>query len=171
MKVDVDPQSKLREFLSEAYQKMGDLTVPLQLIAQQWFKSNAAIFTLQGPGGYVDLTELYKKFKTKHLGSPYPILKLSGQLEASITNPGDANAISQIINKVSLTVGTRVQSAAGASYAYFLHNGTSKMPARPVVLFGNEQVAPQALNNRIESWRQILSKWVGEQIGVDESGA
>jgi hypothetical protein len=166
MQVEVDPFGRLRATLKEASDKLGDLTVPLTLIAQSWFKSNKAIFALAGPGKYVDLTDLYKKQKTKALGSPYPILKYTGRLEKSLTDPTNPAAISEIVNKNSLIVGTRVQSKSGAPYASFLHFGTSRMAARPVVLFGNEQVAPGALEARVEGWRRILLDWAASQVGA-----
>lgn len=160
-KFTVDPKGKLAKALREASIKGSDLTVPLQLIAQNWFKSNRAIFTLSGPGKYVDLTELYKKQKQKTVGFIYPILKSSGLLEKSITDPADGNSISYIINKNSLFVGTRVE------YAGFLHEGTGKMEARPVVLFGNEQVAPDALRQRIKVWEGLILDWVAGQSGAE----
>lgn len=166
MKVEVDPQGALAKALGEASAKVSDLTLPLNLIAQQWFKSNVAIFTLVGAGKYVDLTDLYKKRKTKAKGSPYPILKWSGALESSITDPTNAFSIHNIINRNSLLLGTRITSKTGAPYAYFLHNGTSKMAARPVVLFGNEQVAPSSLTARIDGWRKLILAEVARQTGA-----
>lgn len=154
--IEVDPKNSLQKTLQSIAASATDLTLPLNLIAQQWFKSNRAIFTLKGPGQYADLTPAYKKFKVRHLGSAYPILRLSGALEASLTDPTDGSAVNYIINKVSLALGTRVASAEGAPYGYFLHHGTSKMKARPVVLFGNEQIAPGALKGRVEQWRKII---------------
>jgi len=159
-RVDVDPKGELRKTFQEIGNKVSDLTIPMGLITQSWFKTNRAIFSLKSAGKYVDLTEKYKKFKIRHLGSAYPILKLSGQLEASITEPTDGYAVHYMINKLSLALGTRVVSKDGAPYGYFLHHGTKKMPARPVVLFGAEQVAPSGLNKRVEAWRKILLDYV-----------
>lgn len=158
--VEVDPGAELQKTLQGISTRVSDLTIPLGLIGQQWFKSNRAIFTLKSAGKYFDLTEKYANFKIRHLGSQYPILRLTGKLEASITDPSDENAVGYIINKISLALGTRVATESGAPYAWFLHHGTAKMRARPVVLFGNEQVAPGALSNRVEQWKKILLDYV-----------
>lgn len=160
VKYQVDPQKKLAKALQKASLLVNDLTIPLQLISQQWFKSNRAIFTLKSQGKYVDLSELYKPRKKTAWGFVYPILKASGKLEKSITDPAHSNAISFIINRKSLVVGTNVE------YAEFLHDGTSKMPARAVVLFGNEQVAPNALNTRVRQWELAILDYAAKVSGA-----
>ena len=159
-KITVDPNRELRRSLLEAAQKVGDLTIPLNLISREWFKSNRAIFSLKGPGKYVDLTALYKERKRKSEGFIYPILKRSGRLEKSITDPTDPEAVSYIINKISLALGTTTP------YAVYHHEGAGNNPVRPVVLFGNEQVAPQALNKRVEIWRRILMDYAKQVSGA-----
>lgn len=156
----VDPGKKLSAALKKAGAKVADLTVPLQLISQQWFKSNNAIFTLKSQGKYVDLSELYKPRKQAAVGFIYPILKRKGLLSASITDPAHPNAISFIINRKSLTLGTNVD------YANFLDKGTSKMPARSVVLFGNEQVAPDALAGRVRQWESMILDYCAQVSGA-----
>src|SRR3990167_7515127 len=154
--IEISNESAFKQRLHEISKKVNDLTIPLTLISQSWFKSNRAIFSLKGPGKYEDLSPKYKLFKTKTFGSPYPILKLSGSLEKSITEPTDHRAISEIVNKKVLLLGSRVTSKDGAPYAIFLHNGTSRgMPARPVVLLGSEQSAPSGLNKRVNGFIQI----------------
>lgn len=145
---------------------MGDLTVPLKLIAQSWFRSNRAIFTLKGPGKYADLSPAYKAFKARHLGTAYPIMRLSGQVEQSITDPTDPNSISYILNKNHLVLGTSIE------YANINAKGSKKnnLPARPVVLFGNESVAPGPLNARVEAWKKMLLSYVGDVSGAKTDG-
>ena len=88
------------------------------------------------------------------------VLKVSGQLERSLTNPSDKFSVNQITNKKTLTVGTKVLSKNGAPYAIYLQNGTKFMKARPPVLFGTEQVAPTRLNKRVSNWGLILRTYV-----------
>lgn len=170
IEITVDPKEKLRSALRYAALRVSDLTIPLKQISQEWFASNKFIFQLKGPGKYSDLSSKpffafweppwsglkrfypggYKEYKGARYGNVYPILKATGRLAESITNPSHENAISFVINKKDLTLGTNVE------YANFLDKGTRSMPARPVVLFGNEQVAPQALNRRIAIWEERL---------------
>ena len=166
--IEADPQGQLRHALRLAARRVSDLTIPLKQISQEWFSSNRFIFELKGPGRYTDLSTKpffawweqgdlrrlfsggYKEYKAEKVGFAYPILKRTGRLAESITNPGHENAISFIINKKDLTLGTNVE------YADFHHSGRGNNPERPVVLFGNEQVAPVALNRRIAIWEQRL---------------
>lgn len=157
--IKVDPNAKLRKAIGAAAAKVGDLTLPLNLISREWFKSNRAIFSLAGAGKYVDLSVLYKKAKKRDVGFVYPILKKSGALEKSITDPGDDGAVSYIINRISLALGTSVP------YAVYHHEGRGQ-PKRPVVLFGNEQVAPGALNKRVKIWETILMDYAKQVSGA-----
>lgn len=162
VEIKVDPKKKLAQALKEAGEKVSDLTIPLTLIAQQWFKSNRAIFDLSGPGKYVDLSDLYRKRKESQVGFVYPILKRTGAIERSITKPSDANSVNYIIGKKSLLVGTNVAYAI-----YHQSEGRrSKMPRRPMVLFGNEQVAPGALEGRIEIWQTMIYDYVAQVSGA-----
>lgn len=161
MKVEVDPQEKLAKALRYAGARVGNLTIPLKLIAQQWFKSNRAIFSIQGPGKYVDLTDLYKKRKQKEAGFIYPILKKSGRLAQSITVPNEPESINYIINRKSLVLGSRTP------YAIYHQSEAprTKLPRRPMVLFGNEQVAPDALERRVADWEKMILDFVLDQTG------
>lgn len=152
----IDPDQKFQKAVNLAGKLVDDLTVPLTLITQSWFQGNKSIFLLKGPGKFVDLSEKYKLLKKRTVGFIYPILKSSGKLEGSLTDASHPNSIAQIINKKSLILGTNVESKKGAPYARFLHFGTKNMQARPVVLFGVEQVAPKALNKRVEIWANTL---------------
>lgn len=170
MRVEVDPKKELSGALKSASRSLTNLTVPLKGIAREWYKSNRAIFSLKGPGKYQDLstkpfyawwesgdlrrlyTGGYREYKQAKWGFAYPILKRTGRLADSITKPTHGDAINQIINKKALLLGTNTP------YAIFHHSEQprKKLPFRPVVLFGNEQVAPGALQGRIEIWKQII---------------
>lgn len=150
--IEVDPRDELQKAIKKASKEVGDLTIPLRLIAQYWFKSNEAIFSLKGPGKWPDLSPRYKAYKASILGSPYPIMLFTGRLMASITAPPNGESINKIINKRSLVLGT------GTPYASYLAN-----KGRNPVLYGAEQTAPKELNNRIEAWQNILLKYVADK--------
>lgn len=149
-KVDVD--QKLKKAIDKTLKDVQDLTIPFGLITQSWFKSNRAIFALSGPGKYPDLSERYKKQKKKAVGFIYPILRRTGRLESSITDPSDTDAISLIINKRSLILGTKVPYASN-------HQMGLGVPVRPMVLFGPEQVSPPGINRRVDAWVKILEEF------------
>ena len=66
-------------------------------------------------------------------------------------------------HRKTLILGTKV------AYAPYLQNGTSRMPARPHVLIGAEQVAPEEINRRRDAWIEILGEYVlqkASQLGT-----
>ncbi len=162
----VDPDNEFKKAIQKASEEVEDLTIPFTLMEQSWFKSNRAIFSLKGPGKYSDLSEVYKPRKKKDVGFIYPILRRLGALESSLTVPGDEDSVATILNKKTLVLGTKTP------YAGFLHGGTSRMPARPMVLVGAEQVAPDEINRRRLAWIEILGDYVlqkAKQVGTVSS--
>lgn len=161
-RVEVDPGNKLRETISRAADRCQDLTPALILIAQYWFKSNSAIFSLKGKGKYADLSPRYKAWKNSLLGSPYPILMLHGRLMASITGQPNIESIQKIVNRKILVLGTSVP------YATPLQEGapSRNLPPRPVVMFGNEAVTPSALKTRVSAWEDIMIRYVAQATGA-----
>lgn len=159
---------KLVDTLNKLTKELNDLTIPLTLIIQQWLKSNVAIFSLKSPGKYADFKygdkSKYKKEKIKKYGFAYPLLKAQGMLERSLTQPGDPSGITKIINKQSLLLGSKEKTAKWHQF------GTKYMAARPVVLVGAEQTAPQDLNKRREAWIAILEKFVKDKTKEEFSG-
>ena len=156
----IDENKQFSKALKKASRDLDDLTLPMSLIAREWFKSNKAIFTLQGYGKYEPYkNRSYEDWKIKTFGK-ISIMKSSGALEKSITDPSDRFSVNQITNKKTLTVGSKVLSKGGAPYGIYLQNGTKFMSARPTVLFGTEQVAPAVLNKRVDNWARILEQYV-----------
>lgn len=159
----VDPDKQLQQIIQKTAQEVEDLSIPFALMTQSWFKSNRAIFALSGAGKYEDLSDVYKPAKQRDVGFVYPILRKSGALEESITKPGDSNSVAVTINKNTLILGSKIP------YGPFHQFGTRKMPARPFVLIGAEQVAPEEVNLRRSAWIEILADYVlqkASQIGT-----
>jgi phage gpG-like protein len=157
----VDPDKAFQSAIKDALKQVSDLTIPFTLITKSWFKGNASIFALKGPGKYEDLTEKYKERKKADVGFIYPILKRSGLLAKSITQAGDSNSINYIINKKTLVLGTKV------SYGPVHQFGSTKrsIPKRPFILIGAEQVSPPEINRRREAWIAILEDYVRQVSG------
>lgn len=175
--IQVDPKGEFRRLLNEAEKQVADLTIPLKEIARRWFKGNRAIYSLKGPGKYKDLSVRpmfpfweaegsplrrlfsggYKEYKEAKFGFVYPILKATGRLEKSITDPASEESIHAIIDKKILYLGSKVP------YAEFLQTGTKKMPSRPYVLIGPEQVGPDEFNQRYEIFGNILRDFIAQK--------
>lgn len=181
LKFEIDPDSEFGKSINIAIKDVGDLRAPFGLIKQSWFKGNRSIFdeNRSSAGKYADLSDKpfrafwknkrgfaalysggYKEYKKVNVGFTYPILESSGKLKRSITVPNADGAISNITSKTKLELGTDVKSEDGEFYAGHLHFGTRKMPARPVLLLGVEQVAPNKINKRVENWVRMISQYV-----------
>ena len=145
---------KFNRAINDALKKVDDLTKPLTDIKDHWYETNKAIFAQRGPGGYPDLSPIYKILKRKEVGFIYPILRKSGALERSITNSSNGSALWKILNKRSLVLGSNDKKVP------FHQFGTKNMPARPPIMIGTESFAPSALRKRRDVWIKILGDYV-----------
>ena len=129
--------------LRKASKKVDDLRIPLNEIANRFMESRKFIFDLSrsGPGAYQDLSDKYKKWKTRLIGTPYPILYLTGRLKESITKEGREN-IKNVRPKL-LEIGSTVP------YALYLQKGSKKinLPAREFLFWGPE--SPKFANHHV----------------------
>jgi phage gpG-like protein len=176
-----DPNSEFQKKIESVFEATGDLTIPLTLIAKSWYQSNKSIFALKGPGRYADLSKKpffawwepkgsplrtyylggYKSYKIAKYGFAYPILKATGRLMKSITDPRSPDAINYIVNKNTLVLGTSVP------YAIYHQSQEprTKMPYRPFLFVGVEQIAPHDLQQaRLNTWIQILDNYLEQRI-------
>lgn len=149
--------------IRDAFKKVGDLTIPLTQISQDFYKSEQSIFKLKSPGQYPDLAAGTKRSKTMILGSPYPILRFTGRLEKSITSPKHPESINQIINKNTLIIGTRVP------YGVFQQEGTKHLPERKFLFIGPEapRFATSQQAGRVTRWLRIIQNYVDQVIKRD----
>ena len=163
----IDPSKKFNLKLGKATKKISDLTIPFKLITREWYKGNRSIFDLgrKSRGKYEDLKPATKKMKERIFGTIYPILVASGDLAKSMTDPSDSDSVATIVNKKTLLLGTKIKSEKGAPYAFFLHFGTKRMVARPLILFGSEKVAPKGINKRVKNWKKMLRKYIRDVSG------
>lgn len=152
-----DKDSVFQKRLDGIYSQVNDLTIPLTLIAQSWYRSNRSIFAISGPGKYKDLSPKYKKEKNRKWGFVYPILFASGRLAGSITEPNNPEAINFIKDQKSLILGTRVP------YGIYHQSDQprTKMPYRPFLLVGVEQIN-QDPNPRAEIFIKILDNYLAQ---------
>jgi hypothetical protein len=111
---------------------------------------------LSGPGQYPDLRPSTKAHK-QAAGKPiYPILRDSGLLERSMTNPTDPNAVNEIINKSTLLIGTKVE------HGLFPQVGAGRQPVRKFLFIGPEaaRFATSDQMGRLQRWTSILQDHV-----------
>ncbi len=173
----VDNDRKFRNAIKDAYDQVGNLTIPFKLIAMDFYRSEKAIFQLQGPGQYPDLGGLHpteekirraKAAKQRKFGFVYPLLKARGKLEAALTDPTDTNAINSIDSSgKSLTIGV---SGSGIPYAIFHQSDRArkKLPQRKFLFIGPEatQFANSDQIGRLQRWLGIMNGFVVSKLSV-----
>lgn len=168
-----------KDALKDAQERVKDLRVPLRQVANDWYKSNRSIFSLQSKGGYQDLSTKpfvawwdkerdskgkpilykggYKEYKRKKFGFEYPILKRSGNLGRSVTDMNDSNTVLSI-DKTFLVMGTRVD------YGIYHQSddARTKIPLRKFLFIGPEaqRYATSDQMGRLDRWTKILNNYV-----------
>ena len=154
----VDNDRKFRETIERVSKDITDLRIPFRLISNDFYKSQKAIWQLKSPGLYPDLAESTKADRRRRNQPLYPILKRTGMLERSTTNPNDGEAINEV-TKTTLTIGSKVK------YGIFHQQGTKHMPMRKFLFIGPE--APRFANDqqkgRLERWTGILNAFALEK--------
>lgn len=170
----IDNDRKFRDGLKRASDGIQDLRVPFGLILSDFYKSEAAIFSLKGPGKYppfkgpqgVDGKTAYQKAKIKKVGFDYPLLVRSGRLSNSLLGPNNDGSISKI-TKLSLTFGTSVE------YGIYHQSDEDrfKIPLRKFLFIGPEAptFATSEQTGRVERWLNILNDYVLKQIKKEAS--
>lgn len=152
---------KFKSALKRASEVTQDLRIPFGLILADFYKSEASIFKLKGPGKYPDFKNggpdsLYAKQKEKAVGFKYPLLFRTGLLANSVLGPNNKGSISKI-TKLSLTFGT--------SIAYGIYHQSDqarkKIPLRKFLFIGPETTqASNEQQGRLERWNNILNDYV-----------
>lgn len=155
----VDNDKKFRDAINRASAVSDDLRVPFGLILKDFYKSEQAIFKLQGPGKYppfkgargTDGLTKYQRAKQKAVGFDYPLLVRTGSLAASLLGPNNRGSISKI-TKLSLAFGTSIE------YGVYHQSdkARSKIPLRKFLFIGPE--APTFATNEQMGRAQ---RWVG----------
>lgn len=150
--------------LNKIIKGIDDLSPVLKVIAQSWFKSNESLIRpSNNTNRFEDLKEKYKRRKEKEVGFVYPIMYKRGDLINSLTRPTNVNAISKIINKKTLILGTKVP------YAIYHQKGGSIIPRRPIVILNpkneeerkavsNQRNRAEAILNQLEEYVRGLTK-------------
>lgn len=165
----VENDEKLVRALDRAIKATGDLRKPLAQIGKDFRKSRKAIFALKGPGQYPDLgpdgpakTD-YKKIKKRAVGFVYPILKLTGRLEGSVTDSGHPENINDIFKSFA---------EFGTSVPYAIYHQSdkprTKIPLRKFLFVGPESVkfANKAISGFPERALNTLNSYVLRELGL-----
>lgn len=176
--------------LRRAASVSNDLKIPFSMIAKDFQKSRKAIFALQSAGEYPDLSTRpffawwekdedlrrqfdggYKEYKRAKFGFSYPILKQTGRLEKSVTDPGHPENVTRI-GPIEMELGTRVP------YAVYHQSDAprSRIPLRKFLFIGpesrkyaNTEISgfPERALNTLNSFvLRTLKKSIQQSTGV-----
>jgi hypothetical protein len=143
----VDNDRRFRNALARAKAEASDFSTPLEVVGKDFFKTQGPAFASSGASRYPDLSPGYKAQKKSRWGFIYPILKASGLLEKSMTDPNDPNAVAEVIGGETLILGTKVP------YAPFLN------ASRPFIFIGPEKPRQASSEQmaRPDRWARILN--------------
>lgn len=177
---------EMNKAFKEAMVKVGDLRPALIQIGREFYKANKAIFKLKSAGKYPDFSgpkiantwknqgrpearirngnyTAYQWYKEKTTGFArgYPLLKFTGRLEQSITNPASGETI-QTITKKSIVIGTSVP------YAGYHQTGTKNLPMRQFLFIDPSTTAwadSQIFSRRNKAWLEAIDSYVRRVVG------
>lgn len=111
--------------LANIASQMTDMRPLFEQFSADFYKDEKRIFQLKGPGQYQDLKESTKAYKERKYGFTYPILFATGRLAASLLARSSKGSVNRI-TRDEFEIGTSVE------HGKFLHEGTSRMSARPI---------------------------------------
>lgn len=161
----VDNDRRFRDAIKAAAEQIGDLTIPLTLISQDFYKSERAIFSLNGPGQYPPISPRYAKAKLRRYGFVYPLLKASGRLATSMLDPTDGEAINFIDHG-----GTRLTIGTAVPYGVYPQSDDPRQvqPLRKFLFIGPEavQFATSEQMGRLERWLGIVNDYTVKKLEV-----
>lgn len=161
----IDNDRRFATAMRRAAANIGDLTIPLTLISQDFYRSERAIFQLKGPGQYPQISPRYARAKLRRHGFIYPLLKASGRLAASMLDPTDPEAVNFIDRG-----GTRL--VIGTSVPYGVYHQSDKartvIPQRKFLFIGPEaaQFATSEQMGRLKRWLAILNDYVEKKLSL-----
>ena len=149
----------------------GSLKTPFKLVANDFYKSQKAIFNLSGMGQYDDYrSQKYLDMKLKKFGKPAP-LKLTGKLEKSETNPNDPNALLDI-KDTYMVIGTKAKSKKskkskkGFPYPAVLQEGGRNHNVMKHLFIGPEasRYATSEQMGRMTRWMGYVNNYIEKSL-------
>lgn len=152
--------------MKKAASSLKDLRIPLGLISADFYRSQQAIFKLQGPGKYPPISDRYAKIKQRKVGFAYPLLVRSGALSNSVLGPSNTGSV-YALRELSLVMGTTIQ------YGIYHQSDAprSKIPLRKFLFIGPEapSFATDEQVGRLNRWTKIMQDFVIQK--AKQSGA
>lgn len=146
---DVDGDTQVMRGFSRFGEHVKDLSAAFREIAQDFHKGEAQQFQSAGgygAGGWTPLAPSTIERKQRS-GYPLDILVRTGELRESLSGRGKGSI--ETIQPLEMHLGTSSHSAV------FHQRGTSRMPARPVIMLPEEQKT---------RWHKIIHKFLVQAV-------
>lgn len=157
----LENSKKFQAALKDAGEKIGNLRVPLNLIMNDFYRSEKAIFQLKGAGQYPEISKRYGLQKEGAVGFKYPLLVRTGRLAKSMLSKTAPGAVA-LISEQSLTIGTTVR------YGIYHQSDEprKKIPLRKFVFIGPEapKFATSDQMGRTERWLGYINDYVTKKL-------
>lgn len=160
----LENEAEFKRQLERLSELTSDFRIPLNLIANDFYRSQKKIFTLQSAGKYPDLSEKYKERKFREVGFLYPILFKTGRLAKSTLDRNAAEA-EFYLGKTEMIIGTSVP------YAIYHQSDAprSRIPQRKVVFIdgGPLDEARDGKYGRRDRWGNILFSYIQQLLNKE----
>ena len=150
---NVENDKLFQKNIDNALRELSDLRTPFKMIANDFYKSQEAIFKLKSQGKYPDFggfnpgkparfqgewlkrKDAYRLRKKHEVGFDYPLLKRSGALMKSVTNPSAEGSFLNI-QKTFIQIGSTID------YGKYHQSDLprEKIPQRKFLFIGPEAI-------------------------------
>ena len=168
----IDNDQRFRLLIRNWLKATDDLRPAFILIRRDFYKSQKSIWRLKGPGQYPDYKNgvdgPYARWKESEVGFRYPLLKLDGDLELSLSRPRAPGAISSATKK-ELIIGTEIE------YGIFHQSDRPRrvIPQRKFLFIGPEAKrfnTPETAG-RLERWTNIMNVTLTRKLEFEKNKA
>ena len=159
-------EAEFRRQLERLKELTSDFRIPLNLIANDFYRSEKKIFSLKSAGRYPELAQstIDQKERLLGKGNAWPILFRTGRLAKSLLSK-DAPEAEFYIGKQELILGTSVP------YAIYHQSDAarSRIPQRKVVFIdgGPLDNAKDGKNGRRERWGNIIFNYIQQLLNQE----
>lgn len=165
-KFAIENEAEFSRQLDRLQELTSDFRIPLNMIANDFYRSQKKIFTLKSAGRYPELAQSTIDYKEKFhgKGNAWPILVMTGRLARSLLSKDGPEGEFRI-GKQELIMGTSVP------YAIYHQSDAprSRLPQRKVVFIdgGPLDDAKDGKNGRRERWGNIIFNYIQQLLNKE----
>lgn len=165
---EIENDREFQSAIDKAIKQIGSLKAPFKQISNDFYRSEKAIFRLKSQGQYPDFkNEESRQSKERAVGFDYPLLKRTGRLMRSVTEPDEEGSINEITD-LSLTIGTNIKNKKGYMYPAVHQFGSKHVPMRKFLFIGAEGNVKNVPRDtgRLKRWMGYINSHVNKKLGI-----